>query len=657
MRRLNIAVMVLDLSGEYTIEIFAGISEFFKDKNVNVLLTQTKMPDVPYGFSEYQYFAGTRLFQSQDIDGIIVVSNFFTSTCPGDKFASYFSDFSEKPIVSIGHELPFENSLFTDTDCEETYRKIFDHIVNKHGHNKIAFLSANRTISQEAKARFEAYKKITAEFGFPYREDFVFSGNFTVASGEGEMSSFTKPEDVPFDAIICANDQMAFGAMAHLTKIGVRIPEDVIVFGFDDLYKSSQITPTLSTINQEIFAQGYKAAELVYQKLLGNPTQKRNKVPLKAVFRQSCGCVDHDDSETDHIDLSGNILKKADLITTSTIQKYIQKDDERNKIYDCLDAMQNTTSLDDLFTKLDIILPSISLKRIALCLYSEPVVVNKGDLMELPDTVHCAYVFDGTRGVTRVQDVVINPYEHLIPSESYPENPSQYVLQAIFFGDKQYGYGFFEFADINYLLANIYLKILSNGIANSFEYSKKLNEAKNLSQKNIQLETSINLLDTKSRTDELTHILNRRGFMNAGTQALQFSSSMEKTGIVVFCDMDGLKKINDTYGHEIGDRAIQAEAQALKDSFRASDVVGRLSGDEFAIVAIGQKIENFDRIYQKIQANCKKQSAAFGLPCEISISVGAIPFDRKDLNLQVLLSKADVEQYKEKHRKHAERKN
>ena len=135
----------------------------------------------------------------------------------------------------------------------------------------------------------------------------------------------------------------------------------------------------------------------------------------------------------------------------------------------------------------------------------------------------------------------------------------------------------------------------------------------------------------------------------------QFAASIGKTGLVVFCDMDGLKKINDTYGHEIGDKAIQAEAKALKASFRTSDVVGRLSGDEFAIVAIGQTMENFDSIYAKILHNCKVTSSEFFLPCEISVSVGAIAFGPDDKNLQILLSKADVEQYKEKRRKHAER--
>ena len=80
---------------------------------------------------------------------------------------------------------------------------------------------------------------------------------------------------------------------------------------------------------------------------------------------------------------------------------------------------------------------------------------------------------------------------------------------------------------------------------------------------------------------------------------------MDKFGSVFFCDLDGLKKINDTYGHEIGDLAIQTEAQVLKAAFRENDLIGRLSGDEFGVVAPGFPSRKIDDLRKKFKDTVK----------------------------------------------------
>ena len=116
--------------------------------------------------------------------------------------------------------------------------------------------------------------------------------------------------------------------------------------------------------------------------------------------------------------------------------------------------------------------------------------------------------------------------------------------------------------------------------------------------------------------------------------------------------MDGLKKINDTYGHEMGDKAIILQAMVLKNVFRSSDVVGRLSGDEFGIVALGMKISFIENIKLKIEMLCKKYSIENQLPFTLSMSIGAVDLQKSSV-LKQLLSEADKELYKEKKIKHA----
>lgn len=116
--------------------------------------------------------------------------------------------------------------------------------------------------------------------------------------------------------------------------------------------------------------------------------------------------------------------------------------------------------------------------------------------------------------------------------------------------------------------------------------------------------------------------------------------------------MNGLKKINDTYGHEFGDRAIKAEAEILKSAFRATDTIGRIGGDEFAIVAAGFPIKKIPELKDKIGLRCLEIRDKYQLPFDISISLGAIEFDDKLSDLNTLLKFADQQQYVEKRKFH-----
>ena len=116
--------------------------------------------------------------------------------------------------------------------------------------------------------------------------------------------------------------------------------------------------------------------------------------------------------------------------------------------------------------------------------------------------------------------------------------------------------------------------------------------------------------------------------------------------------MDGLKKINDTYGHKIGDLAIKTQAVILQKAFRESDLIGRLSGDEFGIVAPGLKIENLKKFRERLNKISEEESKKAELPIILSISAGYEKFDSEHNNLQDLLIAADKRLYEEKLIKH-----
>ena len=148
-------------------------------------------------------------------------------------------------------------------------------------------------------------------------------------------------------------------------------------------------------------------------------------------------------------------------------------------------------------------------------------------------------------------------------------------------------------------------------------------------------------------------MLNRRGFMEKADKELKRAAKNGQSGMVFFADMDGLKKINDTYGHKIGDIAIKTEAKVLTSAFRNSDIVGRLSGDEFAIVSTGITKKNLDSIRTRIDLLNITLSKEAGLPLSLSLSLGSVSFTPDNIELDSLLSKADQKLYEEKEIKHA----
>ena len=117
--------------------------------------------------------------------------------------------------------------------------------------------------------------------------------------------------------------------------------------------------------------------------------------------------------------------------------------------------------------------------------------------------------------------------------------------------------------------------------------------------------------------------------------------------------MDNLKIINDTYGHDFGDLALKTQAQVFKAAFRQSDIFGRLSGDEFAVIANGMTLDNLDLVRNKINSLNAQYSKENKLPFTISISLGFVPFTSENSDLTKLLKQADQKLYEEKRIKHA----
>lgn len=157
-----------------------------------------------------------------------------------------------------------------------------------------------------------------------------------------------------------------------------------------------------------------------------------------------------------------------------------------------------------------------------------------------------------------------------------------------------------------------------------------------------------------SLTDSLTTLLNRRGFFFQVEQELKLASRLHTHSILMFADLDNLKRVNDTYGHAAGDEMISNAAHILRGVFRTSDVISRLGGDEFA--AFTMETADPSVIRSRINKAIDNFNSKGDYPYQVSISMGFVALeDTTSVCLEDLLRQADEAMYEDKQAKKKKR--
>ena len=654
----RIALFVHNLTVEYSLTVAQGVASYItSDKDIKLIIAQTNQPNYPHGLYEYQYWASAELLKAEDVDLIMIVSSAYQTFISPKELKAFLEPFSKKPIVSIAVDLPFENVHYTISDCEEAYNQVVDHLVNVHGCKNIGFLSAAETGSIEGKNRLQAFKKALQNHSLTYNSDNIIEAMFVrEAAYTITQQKYKSREDVKADAFIAANDLMAEGCMKALQEIGFKIPRDIKIIGYDDTVRASFTTPSLSSIDQNIEKQGYVAAELADKLLNGEKLPRETKIIAEPIYRQSCGCVKADNISFITKNKDGKIVENHH-INSNTIEEYTESSKDIVGIYTLIDTFHQNHTLSELFNSITDISAQMKFASMAVVLYDEPLYFKKNDKIVIPDKAYLKVFIEGTEQIIPYDEkgIETNPHKNLIPPAYHSGKPGTYIVHPIFAGEKQYGYLLVKPTDFKFQMHHVYLKLIINAIASAYDYTQALTKNKKLSSRNERLLRNNQELNLQNSIDELTHVLNRRGFMEKAEKELKKAAKAGKEGMVFFADMDGLKKINDTYGHKIGDLAIKTEAKVLKEAFRASDIVGRLSGDEFAIVSTGLTKGYISAIKTRIEQLNTLFSAQAGLPLILSLSLGYVPFSPENSALDNLLSRADEKLYEEKEIKHAQK--
>ena len=161
-------------------------------------------------------------------------------------------------------------------------------------------------------------------------------------------------------------------------------------------------------------------------------------------------------------------------------------------------------------------------------------------------------------------------------------------------------------------------------------------------------------LRNMSLTDHMTGLYNHRGFFNLAEHHARISRRSRNKSLLIYADMDGLKEINDTIGHQAGSQAITAVAEILRRTFRECDIVARLGGDEFAILVPNVPMRESRKMIKRLLRNLQDYNEEGVAPFRLSLSIGTVEIDHQDASgIEDQMAKADAAMYQDKRLKRA----
>jgi sigma-B regulation protein RsbU (phosphoserine phosphatase) len=223
----------------------------------------------------------------QGVDGLLI-SGTLGNYIPVADFWNIIDFYRPLPMIGITQVASLPSVV---VDNEVGMREVVRHFVEVHGYRRIAFICGPMD-SEEAKLRYQAYADVLAEHDIPLDPDLVAPGTFNTDSGRDAIPLLLDERGVEFEAIVAANDLMAFGALTALEERGIRIPEDVAVAGFDDTKEAAASTPSLTTVRQPVHQLGDASIKTMLKLLAGEQVPDQVVLPTALVVRRSCGCVD-----------------------------------------------------------------------------------------------------------------------------------------------------------------------------------------------------------------------------------------------------------------------------------------------------------------------------------------------------------------------------
>ena len=645
---MRIGLVIDYVVSEYAERIIRGVSLACQEKSAElVVFSIGRLQDLSGAF-DYQNVAVSSFISTKNLDGAIFISGTIMHSLTKSEVASYIKSFKPLPVANISMEIPGIPSVIVENN--EAYEAILKELVTRQRCRRFAIFGV-RGNSSEIKNRIKNIKAILAGYNIQEEDIAVWKSILSYTPALEDLREIYKVTGTfNNDAIICMNDEMAFAAMDFCAEIGRKVPDDVVVLGFDNLFNADTCIPTLSTIKQNFEGQGYLAGMNLIKEISGKPADKLSIMTAIPVMRESTRRVPYDKTAPHARNFEFENDEDKPYLRTSSGTEWYRKKGEFYQTTSFYTEMQSDMTYEQLCKRINDDVRSFGITACAIVLYEKPIeMAVPFDYFHLPKQAHLFAGFDDTTGFDsniEKKQIKCNPKEQMLPDGIINFNSDGVMIFSIYHSTLQYGYIIIRPGSYDSVIYDLFVKLLSSTIASVYSFSLAHSETTRVRKK-------IDELDLIASTDELTGLYNRRGLYSFGETTLKFAKAMGQSGIVLYCDMDGLKKINDVYGHEAGDRAILAESIILRSNFRSNDIIARIGGDEFAIICPGLTKDALKNIRKQIDEDCRIWSGGNEQGFTLSISMGYVSYPSKKMGYRItpLLSEADSLMYIEKREK------
>lgn len=574
--------------------------------------------DEAYNQGEYNIF---RLPNLAEFDGVILELNNIENQEIKEEILAKATK-AKVPVITIGEEL--KDCVYVGPDNYKAVFTMVEHVIREHGCKKLNFIGASEG-NLENNLRYKAFRDALLKYNIPFDTRRAYFGDFSIATGEQAFAYFME-QGLQAEAYICINDNVAVGLCYKASDYGLQAPGDFLVTGFDNFDKAEYFVPRISTIDVVREEMAYKALALLCHIWDGKAVVPVNYVDTVCKFSESCGCVAQNPKDrgakivdmmisNDHYELMQTRIQlvKKELINCNSFGEMIAYLKENMQMLRCEDfcLMINQDILEEVDGETDLF-------------YGE---VNKAKYNRkgYPTDMACLY-----------------PKGDFFAEET--RGNQMYLFSPLHFRDRQVGY--IAVSNWNYA-SNAQLW---------FECVNVLQEAMEQVHHRVVLDRLNAELSNLYLKDTLTGLYNRVAYGRLAQPMFDKYKKNKKPLAIMFVDLDRLKYINDTFGHDMGNVAIKAIADAMLMSCPRKSILMRYGGDEFVAFVPVSDAKKAEELKQKILASVKRRNQELNTGFMIDASIGyAVTTESKTLNMNDYINLADERMYEEKKEKKANR--
>lgn len=292
-KRSLIGLLTNDLVGSYQYALWTGMKSAARAEDCD-LLSFNGGEIGSLDRNKAMRNAAFELVQHAKVDALVLMAPVLGNSAAQEQIESFVRGLPNVPVVTVG--IAFTGNPSVQVDNAAGMGSLVEHVVQVHRRKKFAFLGGP-VRNPDAIVRRQAFLDVLRREGLSFDPDLELVGEFDFGIARDRVKALLD-SGRDFDVLVAANDEMALGAMEALKERGRRIPDDVIVTGFDDIEDGLFSTPALTTIHQPVFEQGEACVRLALDLIDGLGVSPVTLQPATLVRRGSCGCLSHSQEET-----------------------------------------------------------------------------------------------------------------------------------------------------------------------------------------------------------------------------------------------------------------------------------------------------------------------------------------------------------------------